>query len=64
MIVRTKVTVNAQEDVRPDAPATAPFAVNIGPGLPLEPGRRYTGQASIDYRTDATWSTAFITRQK
>jgi hypothetical protein len=60
--ILSQVTMGVQPNTPPNAPASAPFVVNIGPGLPLEPGRRYKWQASIDGQSDASWSAAFITR--
>ncbi|MGW3966842.1 DUF6941 family protein [Amycolatopsis sp. NPDC005003] len=60
--VLSHVTMGVQPNTPPDAPASAPFVVNIGPGLPLEPGRHYKWQASIDGQSEASWSASFITR--
>jgi hypothetical protein len=38
-----------------------PFAINIGPGLPLEPGAGYDWRISVDGETDENWTLPFVT---
>jgi hypothetical protein len=45
----------------PDAPLDASLAVNVGP-IPLQPGRRFVWQFSIDGQARDDWRLAFRTR--
>lgn len=60
--IEGKISLETKPGVPDDSPASAPFVVNIGPGLPLEPGHRYTWKVSVDEKTDESWSTSFMTR--
>lgn len=45
----------------PGTPIDVPLAINLGP-LPLEPGRRYVWQFSIDGLLEEDWSREFLVR--
>jgi hypothetical protein len=45
-------------------PFLAPLAINIPPGLPLEPGRRFVWVVSIDGETDPNWEVGFNVRPR
>jgi hypothetical protein len=62
------LTVSLKLGHRPDgtpaeAPTIAPFVVNIGPGLPLEPGRRYRWEAEVDGKHEHRGDASFVTRE-
>ena len=48
--------------LRPGTPLSVPLAINFAT-LPLEPGRSYTWQLSIDNQTQLSWRTSFYVRQ-
>lgn len=47
--------------VKPGTPIDWPFALNVGPGMPLEPGTGYAWRASIDGKTHEDWTLPFST---
>jgi hypothetical protein len=59
--VEVELTVGRAVDGAFDGPVSATFVVNIGPGIPLEPKRRYYWQASVDGRSSEDWSSSFVT---
>lgn len=47
----------------PGTPLDLSTSFNVGPGMPLAPGR-YTWRLSIDGTTEPSWSASFLVRQK
>jgi hypothetical protein len=47
--------------IRPGSTLNVPLAINLGP-LPLQPGRLYVWQLSIDGIADENWRASFQTR--
>jgi hypothetical protein len=45
--------------VKPGASLGWPFAVNVGPGLPLEPGAIYEWRLTIDGKQEEGWTLPF-----
>lgn len=62
LTIKTKVAVGAKGDAVEGAPAVASFAINVGPGLQLEPGKLYRWQASVNDHSPEDWSATFVTR--
>jgi hypothetical protein len=60
--VEAELTVGRAVDGTFDGPVSATFVVNIGPGIPLAPKRRYCWQASVDGQSNEDWSSSFVTR--
>ena len=48
--------------IKPGTPLDGAFAINLGPGMPLEPGKRYEWRLSIDGQTEDDWCLAFNVR--
>jgi len=47
--------------VKPGSSLSWPFAVNIGPGMPLEPGTLYEWRITINDESKAGWTLPFST---
>lgn len=62
VILKAEVDVQPRGDGGMDAPATAPFIVNAGPGLPLKPGERYRWEAVVDGQAEHRADVSFVTR--
>lgn len=64
VVIKAAVHVDVRADARasPDAPATGPLIVNVAPGLPLEPGKRYRWVAEVDGRSEQQADAPFVTR--
>ena len=60
--VRAALDMGPGPDEALDGPSTAPLVVSIGPGLPLEPSRRYRWEAEVDGRAEQAAGAAFVTR--
>ncbi|WP_073460266.1 DUF6941 family protein [Pseudonocardia thermophila] len=62
ILIRAGIEVGPQtaEEVQ-DMPSVASFIVNVGPGLPLEPGRRYRWEAEMEGERA---SFVFVTRPR
>lgn len=55
------IDVELKEGMSSDIPVTAPVVINLGPGIPLEPGKNYAWRAVIDGKTDPAWVARFNT---
>lgn len=60
--IAAEVRPNQPEGLPPGTPLTAPLAINVGAGLPLEPGRLYSWRVIIDGESRADWTARFATR--
>ena len=47
--------------IKPGTPIDWSFAVNVAPGLPLEPGTRYEWRILIDGHLESDWTLPFST---
>jgi hypothetical protein len=47
--------------VKPGTSRDWPFAVNVGPGLPLQPGEIYVWRISINGKSEDGWTLPFST---
>ncbi|MEU0512569.1 hypothetical protein [Amycolatopsis sp. NPDC006125] len=62
LVIRAHAEVKDRDSMAHDAPATASLVVNLGPGVPLEPNRRYRWQVSVNGKTHPDWSAPFYGR--
>ncbi|GAB3458666.1 DUF6941 family protein [Actinophytocola sediminis] len=62
LTVKADVAVGAKGDTVEGAPAVASLAINVGPGLQLEPSKLYRWQASVNDGSAEEWSATFVTR--
>jgi len=55
----SKIDIELKEDGI--FPVTAPFVVNIGPGINLKPGSSYAWRVTIDGISNPAWTAKFVT---
>ena len=57
----TAITSEMIATIKPGTPIDWSFAVNVAPGLPLEPGTRYEWRILIDGHLESDWTLPFST---
>lgn len=62
LTVKTDMSLGAKDDVPERGPFVASFAINVGPGIQLEPSKLYRWQASVNDESPESWAAAFVTR--